>query len=135
MVKSRRGTWKLLRTKVNPAITQFFSVSLENKLRLFCLNPHTGKTHQIRVALASIGAPIIGDNYYHAKAGTKSRSEPCDRGYLHAFCVRFTYQTEQFSFTAPPSTGGLFLTDNFQQKLEQLGDPAALPWPKLPASK
>jgi len=31
---------------------------------LFELNPITGKTHQLRLHMQSIGHPIIGDNYY-----------------------------------------------------------------------
>ncbi len=61
MAKSRRGMFKLTRTLNNPAITQFFSYNLTNKQRLYLLKPHSGKTHQLRVALSSIGAPIFGD--------------------------------------------------------------------------
>ncbi|WP_448546653.1 TIGR01621 family pseudouridine synthase [Thalassotalea fusca] len=137
MAKSRRGTWKLLRTKENPAITQFFSYALSNKTRLFCLKPHTGKTHQIRVALASIGAPIIGDNYYHTKpSGTKQQTNDnelvADRGYLHAYCLKFTYQGEAFAFRSAPNSGQLFLTPQCQQQLTELDDPATLPWPNVP---
>ena len=131
MAKSRRGSWKLLRTKENPAITQFFSYSIASKLRLFCLKPHTGKTHQIRVALASIASPIIGDDYYHAKQPSNNESTSPDRGYLHAFCVKFTYKQQDFSFLAPPTTGHLFLTDGCQQQLQHIGDPSSLPWPTV----
>lgn len=31
---------------------------------LFALTPHTGKTHQLRLHMAGIGAPLLGDNYY-----------------------------------------------------------------------
>lgn len=31
---------------------------------LFALTPHTGKTHQLRVHMAGIGAPLLGDSYY-----------------------------------------------------------------------
>lgn len=33
-------------------------------LGLFALTPHTGKTHQLRVHMAGIGAPLLGDTYY-----------------------------------------------------------------------
>ena len=58
MQKSRRGMWKLTKEKNNLAITQFFSYSLGNGKRLFVIKPHSGKTHQIRVALKSIGSAI-----------------------------------------------------------------------------
>ena len=64
MAKSRRGMFKLMRTLHNPAITQFFSYSTGSKQRLYLLKPHSGKTHQLRVALNSIGASIFGDPLY-----------------------------------------------------------------------
>lgn len=33
-------------------------------LGLFALTPHTGKTHQLRVHMAGIGAPLLADSYY-----------------------------------------------------------------------
>jgi len=65
MEKSRRGMWKLLRTMDNPAVSQFFSYSIAPKQRLYLIKPHSGKTHQIRVALNSIGVPILGDALYN----------------------------------------------------------------------
>lgn len=43
------------------AITQ---TPQRQQLGLFALTPHTGKTHQLRVHMAGIGAPLLGDNYY-----------------------------------------------------------------------
>ncbi|MDX1796800.1 MAG: pseudouridine synthase, partial [Hydrogenovibrio sp.] len=77
MLPARRGSWKLAPTKTHPAITQFTSVSTRPNERLFLVKPHTGKTHQIRVALKSIGAPIAGDVRY---ANAQSAKEE-DRGY------------------------------------------------------
>lgn len=34
------------------------------RLGLFALTPHTGKTHQLRVHMAGIGAPLLADSYY-----------------------------------------------------------------------
>ena len=59
MKKARDGAWKLCQTKENPAITRFESVSCEPNLRLFILKPQTGKTHQLRVAMKSLGSPIF----------------------------------------------------------------------------
>jgi tRNA pseudouridine32 synthase/23S rRNA pseudouridine746 synthase len=79
MERARRGGWKLLRSMQKPAITQFISYSLGDRLRLFILKPHTGKTHQLRVALKSIGAPVLGDPLYHKKGDSRP-----DRTYLQA---------------------------------------------------
>lgn len=93
MVKARRGAWKLTRSQHHPAITYFTSQSLQAHLRLFILQPHTGKTHQLRVAMKSLGSPILGDTLY---GGTTA-----PRVFLHAREVAFTYQGEDFCITAP----------------------------------
>ncbi len=86
MKKSRRSTWILTNSTISPAITQFFSFSMGQGLRLFIVRPSTGKTHQIRVALKSLGSGIIGDPLYS--------STQADRGYLHAYSLGFSYQGE-----------------------------------------
>ena len=109
MAKARRGSWKLLRTTENPAITRFDSVSLEPGVRLYKVRPQTGKTHQIRVALKSIGAPILGDVRY---GGGEA-----DRGYLHAYALQFDYDGEPICIAAAPSNGQYFLSEACQAQL------------------
>lgn len=125
MEKSRRGSWKLLRSLNNPAITQFFSYPLHDGLRLFMVKPHSGKTHQIRVALASIGAKILGDEIY------ASNSNNTDRGYLHAYALRFTLTGTTYQFTIPPEQGVFF--ENLQNIMmtNHITEPWLLPWPKI----
>lgn len=95
--KARNGAWKLCHSKENPAITQFISHSLEPNLRHFILQPKTGKTHQLRVAMKSLGSPILGDSLY-------SGSET-DRVYLHAYQLEFDYHGEAFCVQAEPTSG------------------------------
>ena len=87
LAKARRGQWKLLRAAADPAVTHFFSRGLgalddgadtgpeqpqhnarpcrrHHARRAFFLRPETGKTHQLRVALKSVGSPILGDELY-----------------------------------------------------------------------
>lgn len=47
--------------------------------------PKTGRTHQIRVHLASIGNPIVGDTMY----GPKENSLNLKRQFLHAESIEF----------------------------------------------
>ena len=124
MQKSRRGSWKLLRTKLNPAKTFFFSKAYGNGLRINILKPLTGKTHQIRVALKSIGAPVLGDTLYSRK-----ESAYYDRGYLHAYVLRFSYMDEQHTFVDDPCEGLLFLDDEFCKTLNEFKSPWKLNWP------
>jgi len=130
MAKSRRGMFKLMRTMNNPAITQFFSYSIANKQRLYVLKPHSGKTHQLRVALCSIGAPIIGDPLYASNSAETLNKKP-DRGYLHAYALRFEFSGQLYEFVLPPSEGDLFLSQSFTDKLIAIKQPWLLNWPKL----
>ncbi len=121
MVKGRGGAWRLAPTQANPAVTQCFSHSLQPGVRLFLLRPRTGKTHQLRVAMKSLGAPILGDELY---GGT-----PADRGYLHAYALRFELDGERFAFIQPPGCGEWFTGDACRALLAQLGEPWSQPWP------
>jgi tRNA pseudouridine32 synthase/23S rRNA pseudouridine746 synthase len=123
MAKSRRGMFKLLRSMDNPAITQFFSYPVANKQRLYLLKPHSGKTHQLRVALSSIGAPILGDPLYNTNS-------LADRGYLHAYALRFNYLGMLYEFVLAPNEGEYYLTTTLQNKLAEIEQPWLLNWPK-----
>ncbi|MCL1078073.1 TIGR01621 family pseudouridine synthase [Parashewanella spongiae] len=126
MTKSRRGQMKLLKTKENPAITQFFSHSFNEGLRLYLLKPHTGKTHQLRVALASLGVPILGDPLYGKLAS--------DRCYLHAFCLLFEFAGKEYSYSCLPNlqrdNGVLFAHNKVVQQVEEWRHPHTLNWPQ-----
>jgi 23S rRNA pseudouridine1911/1915/1917 synthase len=61
------------------------------------LTPKSGRTHQIRVHLSSIGNPIVGDKRYGAKT-----VDGLDRIFLHAKSVSFIRQKgENKHFEAP----------------------------------
>ena len=94
MAKARRGAWKLLRTQQNPALTRFHSRSIAPGLRLFVLQPLSGKTHQLRVAMKSLGSPISGDTLYGGQAA--------ERLFLHAWRLQFDYAGASFCIIAAP---------------------------------
>lgn len=119
MEKARRGDYKLLTTMSNPAITQFVSCALRTHERGFLIKPHTGKTHQIRVALKSLASPIAGDERY--AASDEARKE--DRGYLHAYALRFTFDNETFEFVSPPDVGERFTSAEMKTQLERWSKP------------
>ncbi|WP_230678548.1 RluA family pseudouridine synthase [Lacticaseibacillus zhaodongensis] len=65
------------------AITHYRCVGQSDTYTRVHLQLETGRTHQIRVHLASIGAPIVGDPLYGNIAG--------NRLYLHADTMEFTH--------------------------------------------
>jgi tRNA pseudouridine32 synthase/23S rRNA pseudouridine746 synthase len=109
MERARNGAWRLARSTENPARTEFSSRSLRPGLRLFVLHPATGKTHQLRVALKSIGAPILGDARYGGSSA--------DRGYLHACGLRFEHAGTSFQFGRLPTAGVLFSDPAVQSEI------------------
>lgn len=101
MEKGRNGSWLLKRSQNKPAITYFTSCAIEAESqqakRLYLVAPKTGKTHQIRVALKSLGCAILGDARYKGLVA--------DRCYLHAFSLCFTWQDELIKFKCAPEQG------------------------------
>lgn len=52
---------------------------------------HTGRTHQIRVHLSSIGHPVVGDDTYGGGGGRKLVNLPPRRHFLHAAWLVFRH--------------------------------------------
>lgn len=129
MQRSRRSSWMLTKSLSNPAITCFKSVALpelDDGMRLYLLQPKTGKTHQLRVMMKSIGAAILGDPIY----ATQVQRNQQDRGYLHAFALHFQWGSECISLTCLPTVGKHFLENACIDALENWRAPWLLAWPK-----
>ncbi|MFN3604340.1 MAG: pseudouridine synthase [Leptonema sp. (in: bacteria)] len=128
MVKDRNSKWRLTFSMENPAITLFKSFPLITEdakyFRIFLLKPVTGKTHQIRVAMKSLGSPVIGDPLYTRPS--LARLE--DRAYLHAYGIRFEYKEKIYEYIQPPSTGGHFLYQDFRNFIKEIGNPFLQNW-------
>ena len=73
------------------AVTHITHVQNLDRYSLVTLHPITGRTHQIRVHLASIHAPIIGDQHYAPKR-------------LHNLSSRQLLHASELTFTHPIST-------------------------------
>ena len=74
-------------------------VDLKTEYSLVELNLETGRTNQIRVHMASMGHPVVGDRKY----GNGNESSPIDRLCLHARVLEFIHpMTEKkVRFEAP----------------------------------
>lgn len=81
-----------------PSQTNWIRLSQRGNHTLLSCTPLTGRTHQIRVHLAHIGHPIIGDTTYGRPTNTKAL-----RPLLHAHTLQFRHPATQAScsFTAP----------------------------------
>ena len=93
-------------TKEDKAVeTEYIPIQRFNGATLLEVRLITGRTHQIRAHLASIGHPVIGDTKYGAGVPQEGHTL-----YLHAYRVRFASGDE---VTAP-------LPDGFVRFLETL---------------
>ena len=98
-------THYLLKRKLN---------TVYGKFALLELKIETGRTHQIRVHLASINHPVVGDTLYGAarelksesgklRAAGQSRILTLDRNFLHSSALQLKHPKtgEQLSFASP----------------------------------
>ena len=121
MQKARNGAWKLCQSKENPAITRFESTNCEPNLRLFFLKPQTGKTHQLRVAMKSLGSPILGDAIYG------KNTEKIDRTYLHAARLQFEFKGQAFDVFVAPKEGAWWHRENVKSYIQEIGSASTEP--------
>ena len=84
------------------AETNFVVVERSDEITLLRLFPRTGRTHQIRVHLASIGHPIVGDSLY-GRSHTRRSQVRFSRQALHAESIEFCHPAsgQRVRFTAP----------------------------------
>ncbi|MEX0909316.1 MAG: RluA family pseudouridine synthase [Gemmatimonadaceae bacterium] len=73
------------------ARTDFVRLARYNSGDLLRAQLHTGRTHQIRVHLASVGKPVMGDDVYGGGGGRKLAGLPPKRHFLHAAWLRFAH--------------------------------------------
>jgi 23S rRNA pseudouridine1911/1915/1917 synthase len=84
----KRSTAAQKMKELKEAITEYEVIKVfewgKEKLTLLRVFPKTGRTHQIRVHLASIGHPIVGDKIYGRK-----KEKIAVRLFLHAYLLEF----------------------------------------------
>ena len=85
------------------AVTNWRVVKSVDGLSVIECRIETGRTHQIRVHMASLGCPVIGDAVYGRPALDKRISPAPARQMLHAWKLKLWHPTEdrQMEFEAP----------------------------------
>jgi 23S rRNA pseudouridine1911/1915/1917 synthase len=97
--------------KGREAVTEYFTRETFAQHTLVEAHPLTGRTHQIRLHLAFIGCPIVGDTLY----GRRKVSLALNRHFLHAarLTVRLPGEKQPRTFESP-------LPPELEQVLQQL---------------
>ncbi len=80
-----------IQTDGRQARTDFTRLGRFDSVDLLRAELHTGRTHQIRVHLASIGHPVVGDDTYGGGGGRRLVELPPKRHFLHAAWLVFTH--------------------------------------------
>ena len=86
----RRARVTVQRTAGVEATTDFEVRERLSGATLLVARPRTGRTHQIRVHLASIGHPVLGDRAYGG-GGDEAKRFGLDRPFLHAWRLSLTH--------------------------------------------
>jgi 23S rRNA pseudouridine1911/1915/1917 synthase len=73
------------------ARTDFGRLARFDSAELLRAHLHTGRTHQIRVHLGSIGHPVVGDDTYGGGGGRRLVALPPKRHFLHAAWLIFPH--------------------------------------------
>ncbi len=78
---------RVVREDGSPSVTEYRTMrrSADGKYAFIALEPRTGRTHQIRVHMAHIGCPLLGDFLYGNECSAIARHA------LHASRLEFTH--------------------------------------------
>ena len=78
------------------AITNYKVLDKNTNSTLLILNPITGRKHQIRKQLFSIGFPVIGDSKYNFQKNNINRNNNL---MLHAYSIKFMINEKKHKYT------------------------------------
>lgn len=99
--------------KGREAISEYHTLETFPAHTLLEVHPLTGRTHQIRLHMAFLGCPIVGDTVY----GRKKPTLPISRHFLHAFRLKIILpgETSPRTFEAPLPDELLFLLNGLRK--------------------
>lgn len=83
------------------ALTLYRVIARYQDFDLLEVTPKTGRTHQIRAHVASLGNPIVGDKLYAFKPMRRGEKLFSARQMLHASRLKFELFSKKYSFEAP----------------------------------
>ena len=86
------------KTKVRQAVTNYEVIEQIGNFALLSVSPKTGRMHQIRVHLASLGHPIVGDLIYGSKTSKNNKEVLVKRQLLHAKSLAFDLGGKCYDF-------------------------------------
>ena len=78
------------------AITNYKVLDKNTNSTLLVLNPVTGRKHQIRKQLFSIGFPVIGDSKYNFPENKTNKNNNL---MLHAYSIKFMINEKKYKYT------------------------------------
>jgi len=96
--------------KIRNAVSHYRVLEYFEDCALIEIKPVTGRTHQIRVHLAAIGHPIVGDHVY----GT--RSKLIERHALHAYGLEFEFEGKAHSLVKEMPADMMALVKQLREK-------------------
>jgi 23S rRNA pseudouridine1911/1915/1917 synthase len=98
-------------SKGRAAVSEYRTLESFPAHTLLEVRPHTGRTHQIRLHMAFLGCPVVGDKVY----GRRKATLPLERHFLHAarLALKLPGERENRIFEAP-------LPPELQQVLDNL---------------
>ncbi|WP_018123114.1 dephospho-CoA kinase [Desulfovibrio oxyclinae] len=105
---------------------EVLETSPDGSASLVLVRIHTGRTHQIRVHMAHIGHPLVGDRTY----GSRHQADWDARGYpeagrqmLHAFhlCIDHPDTGERMRFSIPPHKDFITLLTTLNDRATKVG--------------
>ena len=99
-----------------PALTRYKVAKRFADATLLECSLSTGRTHQIRVHMQSLGHPLVGDPVYRGKRRGESKLTVLRRQALHAVRLEFSHPVSgvRRRFTAPPPEDLRVLLDSLE---------------------
>lgn len=100
------------------SVTEYKTVKNFEKYTLLDVSPKTGRTHQIRVHLKSLGCPVVGDPIYAPKGWQKPNG--LNRLFLHAYKLEFSSPSFAKASAGRPDGKRLTIETDLPEELQKV---------------